>query len=170
MASAFFRLGDLRRAGVRFRTGLHASEDALFVAEYLLGLPSPRLGLVAGASYIYRRRASRDSAVDAFRTDQRAYFERFEAGYEPLMRSCGESGVPELARAGSRPSGELGSSKRGTACGPRCTFLELSLFCAAQSSSLIPFLKKVLVPMKERSASSEIRFLPIFMSLRVRRA
>lgn len=95
VASAFFRLGDLRRAGVRFRTGLHASEDALFVAEYLLGLPSPRLGLVAGASYIYRRRASRDSAVDAFRTDPRAYFERFEAGYEPLMRSCGEGGVPE---------------------------------------------------------------------------
>jgi len=95
VASAFFRLSDLRRVGVRFRTGLHASEDALFVAEYLLGLSSPRLGLVASASYIYRRRASRDSAVDAFRGDPRTYFERFEDGYAPLMRSCSEGGVPE---------------------------------------------------------------------------
>lgn len=95
VASAFFRLADLRRAGARFRTGLHASEDALFVAEYLLGVASPRLGLVASASYIYRRRAARDSAVDAFRTDPRAYYERFEDGYEPLMRSCRPLGPPE---------------------------------------------------------------------------
>lgn len=95
VASAFFRLADLRRAGARFRTGLHASEDALFVAEYLLGVASPRLGLVASASYIYRRRAARDSAVDAFRTDPRAYYERFIDGYEPLMSGCGDRGVPE---------------------------------------------------------------------------
>jgi len=95
VASAFFRLADLRRAGARFRTGLHASEDALFVAEYLLGLAAPRVGLVASASYIYRRRAARDSAVDAFRTDPRAYYERFVDGYEPLLSGCGDAGPPE---------------------------------------------------------------------------
>ncbi|MFJ6679907.1 glycosyltransferase family 2 protein [Microbacterium sp. NPDC091382] len=95
VASAFFRLADLRRAGVRFRTGLHASEDALFVAQYLLGLCAPRLGLIASASYVYRRRAARDSAVDAFRTDPRAYYERFLDGYEPLLSGRGDDGPPD---------------------------------------------------------------------------
>lgn len=93
VASAFFRRAELHAAGVRFRTGLHASEDALFVAEFLLGTPQPTLGLVAGARYIYRRRAARDSAVDRFRQVPSTYYERFEEGYLPLLKRAAASGV-----------------------------------------------------------------------------
>lgn len=96
VASAFFRRADLISSGVRFRTGLHASEDALFVAEYLLGKESPVLGLIADAQYIYRRRAARDSAVDQFRTDPTSYYERFADGYLPMLDKAAARGpVPE---------------------------------------------------------------------------
>lgn len=93
VASVFFRRADVLASGVRFRTGLHASEDALFVAEYLLGKEAPMLGLVESARYIYRRRAARDSAVDRFRKDPTTYYERFEDGYLPLMRRAAETGA-----------------------------------------------------------------------------
>lgn len=97
VASAFFPVAELRAAGVRFRPGLHASEDALFVAEFLLGVQRPRLGLVARAEYHYRKRSTQDSAVDRFRSQPETYFERFESGYLPLMRrAVAERGaVPE---------------------------------------------------------------------------
>jgi len=95
VASAFFRVADLRRAGVRFTPGLHASEDALFTAAYLLGVEEPRLGLVAAARYIYRKRAAADSAVDRFRSEPSTYIDRFRDGYAPLMRrAAAAGGVP----------------------------------------------------------------------------
>lgn len=92
VASAFFRLADLRAAGMRFRTGLHASEDALFVAEFLLGRPDRRLGLVATASYIYRKRAAKTSAIDQYRHRPDSYYERFRDGYAPLLRDAAARG------------------------------------------------------------------------------
>jgi len=93
VASAFFRQRDLKEAGVRFRPGLHASEDALFVAEFLLQQRrEPVLGLVADAKYIYRRRAARDSAVDRFREDPGSYISRFVDGYAVLMAEAAEHG------------------------------------------------------------------------------
>ena len=93
VASAFFRRREIVDRGVRFRVGLHASEDALFVAEFLLkGQREPVLGLAADARYIYRRRASRDSAVDRFRDDPESYIGRFVDGYGPLMATAAESG------------------------------------------------------------------------------
>ena len=97
VASAFFRRSDLAERGLQFREGLHASEDALFVAEFLLGRPGEQvLGLVADAHYTYRRRAARDSAVDQFRRRADTYIDRFRDGYLPLMRDAAHLGaVPE---------------------------------------------------------------------------
>lgn len=93
VASVFFRRQEIADRGVRFRAGMHASEDALFVAEFLLkGQREPVLGLAADAHYIYRRRASRDSAVDRFREDPDSYIGRFVEGYAPLMSVAAERG------------------------------------------------------------------------------
>ena len=95
VASGFFRRKDLLHRGVRFRTGLHASEDALFVAEFLLREKGePVIGLVSEAKYIYRRRAARDSAVDKFRDDAQSYIGRFKDGYAALMADAAAAGVP----------------------------------------------------------------------------
>ncbi|MRH28915.1 glycosyltransferase [Microbacterium sp. SYP-A9085] len=100
VASVFFRRGDLTDRGVRFRTNLHASEDALFVAEFLLHEVEPVLGLVAGARYVYRRRAAADSAIDGFRRDPDTYIGRFRDGYAQLMeRAAASGGVPEWLQA-----------------------------------------------------------------------
>ncbi|QAY60633.1 glycosyltransferase family 2 protein [Microbacterium protaetiae] len=97
VASAFFRRAELVERGLRFREGLHASEDALFVAELLLGRRGGQvLGLVADAHYTYRRRAARDSAVDQFRRRADTYIDRFSEGYLPLMTAASDQGeVPE---------------------------------------------------------------------------
>lgn len=99
-ATAFFRRRDLVDSGVRFVEGLHASEDALFVAEYLLGKENPKLGLVREAKYHYRKRLTRDSAVDRYRDDPDSYIERFRDGYLPLF---------EMARAKGKVPGWLQS-------------------------------------------------------------
>ncbi len=92
VASAFFRVTDLRRTRVRFSSGLHASEDALFTAAYLLEVAEPVLGLVASAHYIYRKRAAADSAVDRYRTDPATYIDRFRDGYAPLLERAAAGG------------------------------------------------------------------------------
>jgi hypothetical protein len=100
VASAFFRRLDLIDRRVRFRTNLHASEDALFVAEFLLHETEPVLGLIAGARYVYRRRAAADSAIDGFRRDPDTYFGRFRDGYAQLMDRAAETGaVPQWLQA-----------------------------------------------------------------------
>lgn len=95
-ASVAFPVGAVRRSGARFRTGLHASEDALFVAEYLLSLGrTPTAGFVASARYGYRKRAARTSAVDRYRVDPSTYTVRFAEGYAPLLeRAATSGGVP----------------------------------------------------------------------------
>lgn len=96
VASAVFPREALLACGARFMTGLHASEDALFVARYLLSCDRARIGLVAEAVYGYRRRATRDSAVDKYSTDSRSYIERFQSGYIPLLAEAAAGGhVPE---------------------------------------------------------------------------
>ncbi|UUT35739.1 glycosyltransferase family 2 protein [Microbacterium elymi] len=95
VASAFFRRRDILDRGLLFRSGLHASEDALFVAEFLLDIPDPVLGLVADARYVYRKRASGDSAVDRFRSDPDTYIERFRDGYRGILeRAAARGAVP----------------------------------------------------------------------------
>jgi glycosyltransferase involved in cell wall biosynthesis len=92
-ASTVFRRADLEHSGIRFLPGLHASEDALFVADVLAAAPDPALGVVPGAVYRYRKRASADSAVDRYRTRAETWFERFDLGYLPaLARLAAERG------------------------------------------------------------------------------
>lgn len=84
--TTFFRLETLRKKDIFFKVGLHSSEDALFTSQVLLSEERPLLGVVKGAQYYYRKRASLDSAVDGFRRDPSTYFERFEIGYLELVR------------------------------------------------------------------------------------
>jgi len=95
-ASSFFRRDELNRLGVRFPLGLHASEDAMFVADFLLRRGGePVLGLMADATYVYRRRASADSAVDRSRVDPMSAIGRFRDGYLPrLTRAAADGSVP----------------------------------------------------------------------------
>lgn len=96
-ASVAFPVAPLRETGARFPTGLHASEDALFVAKYLLSLGrTPRAGFVADAHYGYRKRAARTSAVDRYRSDPSSYIVRFRDGYLPLLTASkrGDRSVP----------------------------------------------------------------------------
>lgn len=96
-SSTFFRRTDIERSGIAFIEGLHASEDALFVAEALATSPDPVLGVVPGAIYRYRKRASRDSTVDRYHTSVATYFDRFDLGYLPRLGRLAErpGGVPE---------------------------------------------------------------------------
>lgn len=93
VASVAFPAARLRSSGARFRIGLHASEDALFVSDYLLSMDRPPLaGFAADAHYGYRKRQAGTSAVDRYRTDPTTYTHRFREGYEPLMRSAAAVG------------------------------------------------------------------------------
>jgi glycosyltransferase involved in cell wall biosynthesis/CDP-glycerol glycerophosphotransferase (TagB/SpsB family) len=89
-SSTFFRRSDIEQHGIRFIEGLHASEDALFVAEVLATRTEPVLGVVPGAIFQYRKRASGDSAVDLYHTKTSTYFERFDLGYLPLLARLAE--------------------------------------------------------------------------------
>lgn len=96
-ASSFFRRRQLEELGVQFPLGLHASEDATFVADFLLRAGGePVLGLAADTCYIYRRRATADSAVDRARLDPIGSIGRFHDGYLPLLeRAAADGGVPD---------------------------------------------------------------------------
>lgn len=92
-ASVVFPVAAVRASGARFRTGLHASEDALFVVAYLLTLGRPpRAGFVAEAKYGYRKRAARTSAVDRYRSDPSTYTARFYDGYAPVLETTAARG------------------------------------------------------------------------------
>lgn len=87
VSSAFFHAGAIQQAKAWFIEGLHASEDALFVATVLAEAAEPIVGVVPKARFFYRKRASGDSAVDTFRDNEATYFDRFEQGYLPLLTS-----------------------------------------------------------------------------------
>ncbi|MBL3687812.1 glycosyltransferase [Leucobacter zeae] len=84
-ATAFFPVERLRASGVRFLEGLHAAEDAVFVASYLITQQNPAIACVAGSEYFYRKRASGDSAVQQYKQNPDFYFGRFTRGYLPLF-------------------------------------------------------------------------------------
>ena len=95
VATAFFPRSRLISAGIRFTVGLHASEDALFVADWFLSLSrAPQVGLVAGARYLYRRRAAGTSAVDGYRRRPATYIDRFRDGYLPRLQHARLGAAP----------------------------------------------------------------------------
>jgi glycosyltransferase involved in cell wall biosynthesis len=96
VATAFFPRIELQASGASFASGLHASEDALFVADYFLSLDHPpRLGLNAKTRYFYRKRRAATSAVDRYQERVDSYIERFRDGYLPRLRGADSlAGVP----------------------------------------------------------------------------
>lgn len=96
-ASTFFRTSFLEDQAISFDSRIHASEDALFVAEALRASATPRIGINVGSRYYYRKRITGDSAVDTFKSKPETYFDRFELGYLELISRLQESQqqVPE---------------------------------------------------------------------------
>ncbi|MDF0514657.1 CDP-glycerol glycerophosphotransferase family protein [Agromyces sp. H3Y2-19a] len=86
---SFFRLERIRRHELSFDDRLRTRfEDGKFVAEYLLTLDRPLVGLAAGAHYHYRRRADGSSSVQGASSDERTYATVARFGYLPLVREA----------------------------------------------------------------------------------
>lgn len=94
-ASTFIRRTDIGEH--RFPLGVHASEDALFLARVLLDCPRAVLGVNRAARYHYRRRATGDSATDRYASDPvAAYRDRFGRDYVRLLDDAARlGGVPD---------------------------------------------------------------------------
>ena len=76
-AAAFFRRSVLN--GIRFDTSVRFSEDAKLVTSVLLD--NPKMGILASTEYMYRKRATNDSAVQSKEADVDWYSETPEKCY-----------------------------------------------------------------------------------------
>jgi len=87
LGSSLFRSEVVREQGIRFDVRLHSAfEDGKFVAEYLLRVDEPILGLADRAIYRYRRRADGSSTSQRYRFDPRTYTDVPRYGYLELLR------------------------------------------------------------------------------------
>lgn len=91
---AFVPRDMIERLALRFDEELKPSfEDGHFVASLLLGAPTRRIGLVAEAEYLYRRRS--DSTSGGSLQDPRRFTTVLSRGYlDVLRRSAGGPGGP----------------------------------------------------------------------------
>ncbi|WP_019877488.1 bifunctional glycosyltransferase/CDP-glycerol:glycerophosphate glycerophosphotransferase [Sporichthya polymorpha] len=92
---AFVPLARVRDLGIEFDEELKPSfEDAHMLGRYLLALPAPRVGFLASADYLYRRRG--DSTSEGSFTDTGRYTTVPRRGYLDLLRRGAErrGGVP----------------------------------------------------------------------------
>jgi len=97
-SGSFFRLDRIAAAGLRFDPRIRPNfEDAHFAVRYLLGLPSPQIGLIADSMYIYRKRAAGTSTLQRSMADPARYSTVLELGYlDVVERSRTASGeAPE---------------------------------------------------------------------------
>lgn len=79
---SFFRTDRIARSGLRFDPRIRPTfEDAHFAVRYLLELPRPRIGLVPGSVYIYRKRAAGTSTTQRSMADPGRYSVVPELGY-----------------------------------------------------------------------------------------
>ncbi len=94
-SGSFFRLDRIRAGDLAFDTRIRPSfEDGHFAARYLLALPRPRLGLVPGSVYLYRKRAAGDSAMQGSMSHPGRYSDVLEHGYLDLLaRGRGPGGA-----------------------------------------------------------------------------
>lgn len=100
-ASAFIHLDLVRRLGLKFDDSIKPNfEDASFLALYLAECEPPRLGIVADAVYLYRRRADGTSLVQQSWSDPRKYTTVLEHGYLKLLKDIHErrGSVPTWAQ------------------------------------------------------------------------
>lgn len=81
-ASSLIRRDAIEVSGLRFDERIRPSfEDAAFLALLLLDQPTPRIGFVTTASYLYRKRAKRNSTLDKARVDPRRYTDVLRFGH-----------------------------------------------------------------------------------------
>jgi len=79
---SFYRLDQVRAAGIRFDPRIRPTfEDGHFSCLYLLSLDKPVVGLVADARYLYRIRATGDSALQTSLAHPGRYTAVLEHGY-----------------------------------------------------------------------------------------
>ena len=82
----FFRMARIARSGLRFDSRIRPNfEDGHFAVRYLLDLPRPRIGLVPGSVYVYRRRAAGNSTTQRSMADPGRYSIVPELGYLDAM-------------------------------------------------------------------------------------
>ncbi len=85
-SGSFFRLDRIRAANLAFDTRIKPNfEDGHFAARYLLDLPRPRIGLVRGSVYLYRKRAGGDSTMQGSMGHPGRYSDVLELGYLDLI-------------------------------------------------------------------------------------
>jgi glycosyltransferase involved in cell wall biosynthesis/CDP-glycerol glycerophosphotransferase (TagB/SpsB family) len=82
-----FRTDRIRSTGLRFDEDLRpVFEDVHFTARYLLSLRQPRVGIVPGMRYVYRRRAANDSTLQRGWSDPGRFTAVLERGHLDLLR------------------------------------------------------------------------------------
>jgi glycosyltransferase involved in cell wall biosynthesis len=88
---SFYRLDRLRTTGLRFDPQVQPNfEDGHFAAHYLFSLERPRVGLLADAHYIYRKRADQTSTLQRSLRDVRRYTSVLEHGYLDVVERARE--------------------------------------------------------------------------------
>ena len=96
--AAFFKLSRIRHDGLSFDERIRPNfEDGHFCARYLMGAESRKVGFVADARYLYRKRSDSSSTLQNSLMDPRRYNVVPELGYlDVLRRSIGTGKqVPE---------------------------------------------------------------------------
>jgi glycosyltransferase involved in cell wall biosynthesis/CDP-glycerol glycerophosphotransferase (TagB/SpsB family) len=88
---AFFRLERVREFGLRFDERIRPTfEDGHFCCLYLLRCERPIVAYLATATYLYRRRSDRTSALDTSWTDPRRFTDVPDHGFLALLREAKE--------------------------------------------------------------------------------
>jgi glycosyltransferase involved in cell wall biosynthesis len=81
-----YRLDRIARSSLRFDERVRPNfEDGHFAVRYLLGLDAMRVGLLAGARYIYRKRSSGTSTLQRSLKDPGRYTNVLEFGYLGIL-------------------------------------------------------------------------------------
>lgn len=96
--SAFFRTDRLREEGIRFDPAVRPNfEDGHFCVNYLLADPAPRVGFLASAQYIYRKRQDSSSTLQTSLGNPDRYTSAVRNGYLDVLRRAAEryGRVPE---------------------------------------------------------------------------
>lgn len=97
-ATAIFRRAEIERNQLRFDDRVRPNfEDGHFIARYLLLVSGVRIGLVASAKYVYRRRADGTSTLDTTRGHPSRYTAVPRYGFLAVLQLAEKlhGGVPE---------------------------------------------------------------------------
>lgn len=92
-ATAFYQRARLEELGLRFDAEIRPNfEDGSLTTRYLLDSADPRLGLIADARYLYRKRADQSSLVQSSWLSAEKYTTVPDRGYLALLTYAAERG------------------------------------------------------------------------------